>query len=47
MTLAGTAFYQVLDVTDVDVDLRSLIARWSVEGDVAVVHRRPSASPLH
>lgn len=46
VTLPGTAFYQVLDVADVDVDLRSLIDRWSVEGEVAVIHRRPAASPF-
>ncbi|QGG94878.1 hypothetical protein [Actinomarinicola tropica] len=36
-------FYQVLDVADVDVDLRVLIDRWSGEGEVAVLQRERTA----
>ena len=41
-----SGFHQVLDITDVDVDLRSLIDRWSTEGEVGVV-RRPGAAPRY
>lgn len=40
----AASFYQVLDLADVDVDLRILIDRWSGEGEIAVVQRDPSAS---
>lgn len=35
----GVDFYSILDAADVDVDLRSLIARWSTDGETIVVQR--------
>ena len=40
----ASAFYKLLDVADVDIDLRSLIDRWSSEGEVAAVSR-PERAP--
>lgn len=39
-----SGFHQRLDVADVDIDLRSLIARWSSEGEVAVARGASGAA---